>query len=76
MDVDTEKEKEKKGERTREREKVGVRGGERTMGKISGVLYVTSYRSLPSSVCLMYPLTTSWGTPLSSSAVNVIVPCP
>ena len=46
-----------------------------TMGKISGVLCVTSYTSLPdSSVRLVKPEITSAGTPSSSSNVNETTP--
>jgi len=47
---------------------------ELTMGKISGVLKVTSYTSLSSLRRLVYPEMTSFGTPLSSSSVKVTKP--
>ena len=43
------------------------------MGDISGVLYVTSYTTLPSSERVLYPEMTSLGTPLSSSSVKVMM---
>ena len=55
--------------------KIIQRGGTLlTIGKISGVLKVTSKTSLSPSVRLVYPDMTSLGTPLSSSSVNTTTP--